>query len=72
MFWRKWFRTQRLRRIDLKKIKIVLWDEFDLEEGMKPKMGYLSALSRKPPPDEAAKKNVTPKGLVSPGEKGMD
>lgn len=55
MFWRKWFRTQRLRRINLKKIKIVLWDEFDLEEDMKRKMGYLAALSRKPSQDKAAK-----------------
>jgi hypothetical protein len=71
MFWQKWFRTQRMERIDLKQSKIVLWDEFDLAEGMKPKMGYLYALSRKPPPDKAAKKTiVTPKGLVSPGKKG--
>jgi hypothetical protein len=58
MFWRKWFRTQRLRRINLKEIRIVLWDEFGPEEeDMKPTMGYLSALSRKPPPDKAAKNN---------------
>jgi hypothetical protein len=47
-----------LRRINLKEIRIVLWDEFGPEEeDMKPKMGYLSALSRKPPPDKAAKNN---------------
>jgi hypothetical protein len=57
MFWRNWFRTQRIGRIDLKKIQIVLWDEFDLEEGLKPNIGYLSASSRKSLPEKAAKKN---------------
>ena len=70
MFWRKWSRTLRMGRIDLKKVQIVLWDEFDLEEGVKPNMGYLSALSRKPFPDKAAKKIATPNGLVNPGKKG--
>ena len=58
MLWRKWFRAQRLGRINLKKIEIVLWDEFDLEEDTKLKMEYLSALSRKSPQDKAAKKKL--------------
>jgi hypothetical protein len=70
MFWRKWFPTQRMGRIDLKKMQIVLWDEFDLEEGVKPNIGYLSASSRKSHPDQASEKIVTPNGLVSPGKKG--
>jgi hypothetical protein len=72
MFWRRWFRTQQLGRINLKKSEIVLWDEFDLEEDMKLKMGYLSALTRQSPQDKAAKKIVTPKGSVSPGKKGTN
>ena len=70
MFWRRWFRTRQLGRINLKKSEIVLWDEFDLEEGVKPNMGYLSAPSRKSLPDKAAEKIVTSNGLVSPGKKG--
>jgi hypothetical protein len=58
MFWRKWFRTQRMGRINLKEVRIVLWDEVGPEaENMKPEMGYLAALSRKPPLDKAAKNN---------------
>jgi hypothetical protein len=35
--------------INLKKIEIVLWDEFDLEADMKLEMGHISVLTRHHP-----------------------
>jgi hypothetical protein len=61
-----------VRKINLKKTSIVLWDEFDLKEDMKRNMGYLAGLSRIPSQDKAAQKIVTPQGLVSPGQKGTN
>jgi hypothetical protein len=54
MFWRKLFRTPRMRNLNLKEIRIVLWDEVGPGAAdKKPDLGYLAALSPNPPPDKA-------------------
>jgi hypothetical protein len=73
MLWQKWFRAQRLGRINLKNIEIVLWDEFDLGGDMKLEMGHISALSRKSPQDKVGKKRLLPlKARLAPGKKGTN
>lgn len=36
----------------MKKIEIVLWDEFDIEVDMKLEMGHISVLTRQSPQDK--------------------